>query len=405
MKTKQNKLVITENKDIICYGYFKDGVPAELYCEPKEQQSMLGNIYAARVERVAEGIHGAFLEIGENQKCYYSLSKEQPIKLSPGHEDKLYGGDVILVQITKDAVKTKLPVCTGNISLNGKYFVLTLTDKRTGISKKIRNSSERERLERLVEESICEDYGIVVRTNAAGVLDEVLLAELHLLKLRYQELIRKARIASGKTLLYKEPPHYITLGKELPSHAIDEILTDNKNIFEELQEYYKHTASLNEIPITLYEDSYSLYNLYRFAHYYEEASGKYIWLKSGASLVIEYTEAMTVIDVNTGSVLKKKRQEDTLFYQINREAAKEFARQLRLRNISGIIMIDFINMKEQNQKEKLLSLLESECKKDRVHCNVIDMTALNLVEMTRSKVRKPLYEQIISCKKAMSNYD
>ena len=113
MEIKKNKLVITEKEGVICYGYFQDGVPTELYCEPKEQQSILGNIYAARVERVAEGIHGAFLEIGDNQKCYYSLSAEQPVKLSPGHEDKLYGGDIILVQITKDAVKTKLPVGTG----------------------------------------------------------------------------------------------------------------------------------------------------------------------------------------------------------------------------------------------------------------------------------------------------
>ena len=304
-----------------------------------------------------------------------------------------------MVQITKDAVKTKLPVCTGNISLNGKYFVFTLTDKRTGISKKIKDRSERERLEIITKGYYCEHYGIVVRTNASGIPDEVLFKELNLLKLRYQELMRKAHVASGKTLLYKEPPYYITLGKELPFKAIDEILTDDSDIFKELQEYYKHTVTFDKMPITLYEDSCSLYNLYRFSHYYEEASGKYVWLKSGASLVIEYTEAMTVIDVNTGSVLKKKQQEDTLFYQINREAAKEIARQLRLRNISGIIMIDFINMKDETQKEKLLTLLDNACKKDRVHCNVIDMTSLNLVEMTRSKVRKPLYEQIISCKK------
>lgn len=106
MEMKKNKLVISEKEGVICYGYFQDGIPAELYCEPKEQESLLGNIYAARVERIAEGIQGAFLEIGEGQKCYYSLSGEQPIKLSPGHENKLYGGDVILVQITKDAVKT-----------------------------------------------------------------------------------------------------------------------------------------------------------------------------------------------------------------------------------------------------------------------------------------------------------
>lgn len=397
MEIKKNKLVITEKAGIICYGYFQDGIPIELYCEPKEQQSILGNIYAARVERIAEGIHGAFLEIGDKQKCYYSLSTEQPIKLSPGHEGKLYGGDIILIQITKDAVKTKLPVGTGNISLNGKYFVFTLIDKRTGISKKIRNVSERERLEALTQKYMQEEYGIVVRTNAAGVSEEILVQELELLQLRYEELMRKAKIATGKTLLYREPPYYITLAKELPARALDEILTDNTEIFAELREYYKQTAMFDTTKISFYEDNYSLYNLYRFAHYYEEAYGKYVWLKSGASLVIEHTEAMTVIDVNTGSVLKKKYQEDTLFYQINREAAKEIARQLRLRNISGIIMIDFINMKNTTQKERLLALLDSECKKDRVHCNVLDMTVLNLVEMTRSKARKPLHEQIRSC--------
>ena len=403
METKKNKLVISEKEGVICYGYFQDGIPAELYCEPKEQESLLGNIYAARVERIAEGIQGAFLEIGEGQKCYYSLSEEQPIKLSPRHENKLYGGDVILVQITKDAVKTKLPVCTGNISLDGKYFVFTLTEKRIGISKKIRKKEERERLDSLVKKYTDEDYGIIVRTNAAGIAEEILTEELKVLQQRYQELMRKAKIAAGKTLLYKEPPYYITLGKELPAKALDEILTDSKEIYEELQEYYKKDTSFNEISVTFYEDTYSLYNLYRFAHYYEEAYGKYIWLKSGASLVIEHTEAMTVIDVNTGSVLKKKRQEDTLFYQINREAAKEIARQIRLRNISGIIMIDFINMKDEKQKEKLLLLLENECRKDRIHCNVVDMTALNLVEMTRSKVRRPLLEQITVCRKMQKN--
>lgn len=144
-----------------------------------------------------------------------------------------------MVQITKDAVKTKLPVGTGNISLDGKYFVFTLTDKRTGISKKIRNTVERERLETLLKKYTREEYGIIVRTNAAGVSEETLTKELELLQLRYEELMRKAKIAAGKTLLYREPPHYITLGKELPAKALDEILTDHAEVFTELKEYYK----------------------------------------------------------------------------------------------------------------------------------------------------------------------
>ena len=392
MEIKKNKLVITEKEGVICYGYFQDGVPAELYCEPKEQQSILGNIYAARVERVAEGIHGAFLEIGDNQKCYYSLSAGQPVKLSPCHEDKLYGGDIILVQITKDAVKTKLPVGTGNISLDGKYFVFTLTDKRTGISKKIRNTVERERLETLLKKYTREEYGIIVRTNAAGVSEETLTKELELLQLRYEELMRKAKIAAGKTLLYREPPHYITLGKELPAKALDEILTDHAEVFTELKEYYKQTSESETTKISFYEDTYSLYNLYRFSHYYEEAYGKYIWLKSGASLVIEHTEAMTVIDVNTGKFDGNKKNREDTFLKINLEAAAEICRQLRLRNISGIIIVDFINMENPENNSSIIEFLKAELAKDPVPSFFIEMTKLGLVEITRKKIKKPLHE-------------
>ena len=146
------KYIITERSGIVQYGYFADGQPVELYCEPKEPESLIGNIYASRIERVADGIGGAFLEIrdnhGKNSKCFFRLPKggQQPVRLSPGQEDKLRGGDIILVQITKDAVKTKLPVAEGNVSLTGKYFVLTLGDKRSGVSKKIRNTEERKPL-------------------------------------------------------------------------------------------------------------------------------------------------------------------------------------------------------------------------------------------------------------------
>ena len=186
-------------------------------------------------------------------------------------------------------------------------------------------------------------------------------------------------------LFYTEPPHYITLGKELPAKALDEILTDHAEVFTELKEYYKQTSESDTTKISFYEDTYSLYNLYRFAHYYEEAYGKYIWLKSGASLVIEHTEAMTVIDVNTGKYTGSKNLEQTL-YKVNEEATVEIAKQLRLRDIGGIIIIDYIDMRKQENKDKIQKLLEERLKLDRAKTQVEGFTKLDLMEMTRKHI-------------------
>lgn len=420
-----HKYIITERCGVVRYGYFADGQPVELYCEPKEQKSLVGNIYAARVERMADGIGGAFLEIrdhrGQNCKCYFRLPKgwKEPdspiIRLSPGRGDGLRGGDIILVQITKDAVKTKLPVAESNVSLTGKYFVLTLGDPRTGVSKKIKKKEERERLSAFAARYKEEGFGIVARTNAEGIREEELEQELSSLLERYHTLMRRAAYAEGRTLLYREPPQYVTLAQELPGDELNEVVTDNPEIYEELCRYYgkevsdssRQSAAVHNnadtrkrgqqtggLQITFYSDDYPLEKLYRLDHYYESALQKTVWLPSGGSLVIEPTEAMVVIDVNSGSVTKKKKQAEMVYYEMNREAAVEIARQLRLRNLSGIIVVDFINMEKKEQRQELLAFLADQCKKDRINCQVIDMTALGLVEMIRSKGRKPLHEQI-----------
>lgn len=390
-----HKLVITAKDGFVRYGYFADGVPVELYGEPAERTSLVGNIYAARVEKVAEGINGAFLEMEKGKKCYFSLSGKPPVKLTPGHEDRIKGGDVILLQITKDAVKTKLPVGSGNVSIDGKYFVLTLVDRRSGISRKITSGKERKRLEEFLKPYKEDGFGIVVRTNAQSVSEEELAVDITALKERYHELMRKAGFAEGRTLLYEEPPYYITMGKELPKEELEEIVTDNRQIYDQLLDYYQgEVGSMAERKIRLYAEEYPLEKLYRLDHFYEEALQKLVWLKSGGSLVIEHTEAMTVIDVNTAGVTEKKRKGKKVFFEMNLEAAKEIARQLRLRNISGIIIIDFINMELEKEKEALLAYLDEECRKDRVRCRVAGLTTLGLVEMTRDKGRKPLHEQL-----------
>ena len=401
-----NKLVITSKEDIIYYGYFQNGKAVELYCEKRMSESLLGNIYVARVERVAEGIQGAFLELTPNQKAYYNISySDHPINFTPKHENELRGGDLILVQVRKDAVKTKLPVADGNVRMAGKYFVLTLARKGLSLSKKIQDTEERKRLQSITKDYIKNksplEYGIVIRTNAAGVNREDLLSELQDLMGRCSRLLQKAQNAPGKTLIDKEPPYYIQIGRELRFSELDEILTDDPVILNELKDYYDGVIGEK---ICFYEDDYPLYLLYRFEHFYKTALSKMVPLKSGGSIIIEPTEAMVVIDVNSGAVLKGKKQATTIFETMNREAAAEIACQLRLRNLSGIILIDFINMKDAVSRENVMECLKKECESDRIPLRVIDYTGLGLVEMTRSKVRKTLKEQWDECHKSPHHF-
>ena len=398
-----NKLVITTEKDIVYYGYFRDGKAVELYCEKKNSGSILGSIYAARVQKVAEGINGAFLDLTADLAAYYNLSpSRKPLKLSPGHEDRLCGGDLILVQVKKEATGTKLPVADAYVNLSGKYFVFSLEQMGTRISAKIRKKEERDRLKAVVSSwrSGRSDftYGIIVRTNAAGAAEEELLEELSELGERFDRILKKAGTCPEKSQLYREAPYFIRLARDLPFHELDEILTDDPEILAELEDYYQgdNNARIRE-KIRLYTDDYSLYLLYRFGHYYDLALCRRTELKSGGSIVIDTTEAMVVVDVNSGSVLKKKKEAQTIFETMNKEAAAEIIYQLRLRNLSGIILIDFINMKEEGSRQRVLEYLKNEAAKDRIPIRVIDFTALFLVEMTRNKVRKSLKEQWAEC--------
>lgn len=362
----------------------------ELYCGSRKTSCRVGNIYVGRVDKIAEGICGAFVDIGKNEKCFYPMKKKsQPYKLSPGHEDKLYGGDLILLQITKESMGKKLPVAGDNITLNGSYFVLTMFDKRISVSKKIQDSRERTRLLQLMREYDCQEFGLIARTNAKDKPEDLLKEELSLLIREYQRILQKAAISPGKEMLYTQPFHWTSFCRDFPEEDLDEIVTDDIEIFRELQRIYPNDKN----KIRYYEDDYSLYLLYRFEHYYELALKKQVMLPSGGFLVIEPTEAMTVIDVNSGSVIKNKKNAKDVFYQMNLEAAKEIAKQLRLRNISGIVVIDFINMNAKEMQEELMKFLQKECRSDRITVKVIDMTALGLVELTRDRKLLPLKEQ------------
>lgn len=385
-----NKLLITKltrnNVKYIATALYSEKQLLELYLEPVEQESILYNIYVGRVKDIVKNLNAAFIEIAPKKPCYYSLEDcHNPLYVKKINSPRMVQGDEVVVQVVKENIKTKPPKVSTNLTFTGTYLILTTENTSLGISRKL-PTEERERLRELLEPYKNDRFGLVVRTNAAKAEPSEILKEFKGLKQEYEQLMQTAVHRTCFSCLRKSPPEFLAILKNLNASELEEIITDDSEIWEQIKE--------KGVQATLYEDKLlSLSNLYSLEIRLQEALKERVWLKSGGYLVIQPTEALTVIDVNSGkSVAKKKVQEHYL--NINLEAAKEIAHQIRLRNISGIIIVDFIDMKEQSAKDELMFQLRQFVKKDSVPVQVIDMTRLNLVELTRKKVRKSLREQI-----------
>lgn len=398
-----------EQEFIVSALYNEKKKMVEVTLDPAEEESLLGNIYIGRVENVVQNLNAAFIKIGPDQICYYSLEDyRNPLftkKLSP--KKKLVAGEEIVVQVVREALKSKEPAVTTNLSFAGKYAVLTTENTRIGISSKLQKEN-RERLKKLISQVEHPDFGLILRTNAQDASDEEILSEIKTLAEEWKELKETAKYKTCYSCLKKEMNPCLKELKNLPVGTVKEIITDDRNIYEELCAYYgiekdalmtKGSVSVpvdelnaGELTLKYYRDPMlTLSSLYGIKASLEGALKERVWLKSGAYLIIQPTEALTVIDVNSGkNIVRKDMQEN--FLKINLEAAKEIAYQLRLRNISGIIIIDFISLKSKEAEELLLKEFRAALKQDPVKTDIIDMTKLGLVEVTRKKVKRPLYE-------------
>lgn len=413
----------------------------EVLPEPAERDdaSILGNIYIARVENVVKNLNAAFVKISPEQNCYLPLEDlKNPIFTKKQSTKKaLVAGDELLVQVSREALKTKEPAVTTNLNFTGKYAVLTSGNCKMSVSSKLSKEKRAHYLDLLKilpepegslqqpEESLQQtdnaalesakalshEFGIIIRTNAAEASDEAVMAEIQGLSAIFKQLVETAKHKTCYSLLYKEPETYLKHLDNLRQDQLEEIVTDDRKIFEEIcQKYYipqekLMTGGSVSVPVNVietdegirlryYDDvTLSLSSLYSIKGSLEDTLKERVWLKSGAYLIIQPTEALTVIDVNTGKNIAKKDVQEN-FLKVNKEAAVEIARQLRLRNISGIIIIDFMNLTSKEAEAELLSALRAELKKDPVQSQVIDMTKLGLVEVTRKKVRKSLLEML-----------
>lgn len=383
---------------ILFQGLFRNNQLIEVFCEKETSFTPLDSICIGRVENIVSSMGGAFLRITPEELAFLPLKEANNAIFSKKLSTKdLCIGDELLVRVCKEPIKTKGSTLTTNLQISGKNMVLTTDSDTVQISKKIIGETRKELKElfsafksqspRLAD---VRDYGIIVRTNGMYADTTELHQEFTEL---YQQLSSLVQTGVHKALysrLYTPENSVIRRIRDfLPTDEV-EIVTDIPTLYDEINASGVLTDNLT---LRMYEDSYSLDKLYSVSSNLENALSTKVWLKSGAYILIEPTEALTVIDVNSGKNIKKSNS-SRYYLDINLEAAKEILHQIELRNISGIIVIDFIDLADKEQLEELIKQLNEDCKRQRIPTSFVEITKLNLAHIIRKKVQQSLREQV-----------
>lgn len=397
------KIIADMANDQVRVGILEDGRLMEYHVENDLDKSVAGNIYKGKVENVLPGMQAAFVDIGLEKNAFLyvgDLTMEGLLKQGKNKNiniknlsinDVLTTGQEVLVQVVKEPVGTKGARVTMNITLPGRYLVLMPTLNYVGISRKIENENERKRLKTLAEKTRPRDMGVIVRTVAEDIGEEELETDAKYLTALWKSIWKKQEKIKGPKLVYRD--------KDLINRVIRDIFTQDVQGFyvnsPKARDRIVETVSVISEDLSkrvhLYRGSKEIFRYFNIENEVTKALGRKVWLKSGGYLVIDHTEALTVIDVNTGRFVGNKNLEDTVF-KTNVEAAKEIARQLRLRDIGGIIIIDFIDLSKKSNEKQVINILTESVKRDRTKVNILGMTKLGLVEMTRKKVNQSLDE-------------
>lgn len=370
-------------------------VLVEHYVARSDRRSLVGNVYVGKVRNVLPGMEAAFIDFGEGKNgvlyagdvnySEYDLSGKQK-----RIENALKPGDSVLVQVVKDAMGHKGARLTNQISLAGRYLVLAPDESVRGISRRLADD-ERRRLREAVGELRPEGTGIIVRTAAEGATHDDIKGDIDRLKSTWDEIDAKRGDVTAPALIYQEPPLVIRVIREHFTKDFKRLLIDDRKTHDQVLEYLAGTEADLVDKVKHYQDELGLFERYHVEDQLRKALDRKVWLPSGGHLVIDRTEALTVIDVNTGRFVGSTNLEETVL-QNNLESAEEIARQLRLRDIGGIIVIDFIDMEDTKNQDAVLLRLREHLAKDKTRTQVFDVSHLGLVEMTRKNVSAGLLE-------------
>lgn len=398
-----NQLLITKQGGAVVSAlhHDKDGILQFHVIANTDRQIQIGDIYLGQVQNIVKNIQAAFVEIAPGINGYLPLADTaNAIYANPKNTDKICSGDKLLVQVSREPIKSKPVTLTTDFSLSGKFVVLMPYQSDVRISTKITEKAERARLQSIAGNVLKDTgFGCILRTNAAGHTEDEIEEALTRLVDQYQALCNRGIHSVRHAKLYSGIPVYLADLRDCAEGELEKIRTDDATLYQEMKDFLQENQPEDLGKLQFYQDeSLSMTALYRIRTALDRALDERVWLKSGAYLVIQPTEALTVIDVNSGKAVKSKQSLEENIRTINREAAEEIACQLRLRNISGMILIDFISMKSREHQEELLLYLQELLHRDPIKTVAVDITALGLIEVTRKRTSRPLleYKQLLN---------
>ena len=376
---------------------------AELYIERAKDASLVGNIYNGKIVKILPGMQSAFVDIGLERAAFlhvadvssgvdYSIFGEEIENNFPFDlpiEDLLQEGQDVFVQVSKDPIGTKGARITSYITIPGRYLVLMPGVEHIGISRRITDADERLRLKDLISAAKPQDFGFIVRTASEGCTEEDLNKDIEFLLLIWESIQMNKEKVTSPHLVYSDLDLSLRSVRDLLGHEADTLIIDSEKEYRKIVEFVNTFFPELSDRIRYYDKQEMIFDAYGIELEIPKALGRRVWLKSGGYIVIDQTEALISIDVNTGKFVGKISLEDTIL-KTNIEAVKEVAYQIRLRNLGGIIIVDFIDMEKEENREKLFSVFEEAMKRDRAKCTILQVSELGLVEMTRKRVRESL---------------
>ena len=384
-------------------AFLENSILTEFFEERKNDKSIVGNIYKGKVVRILPGMDAAFVDIGLDKSAFLyvgdlvvdSMMYEEfeemgtPVEASERIEGVIEEGQEIIVQVSREPIGQKGTRVTSRITLPGRLLVLMSASEHIGVSRRIEDEDERKRLAAILKGICPKGFGLIARTACEGKKEEELRGDLDFLRRMWESIQGKARKARAPSILHQDLRIVFRVIRDLHSHGLKRIVVDDQFLMQKIQEFLKEYLPDEQCEIEYFDEREDIFEYYRVEVEIAKLAHKKIWLKSGGYIVFDYTEALTVIDVNTGKYLGKRGLEDTIL-RTNLEAVKEIAYQVRLRSLGGIIVVDFIDMERRDSRETVFKALLDALKKDRIKTFAYPISELGLVQLTRKRTRENL---------------